>query len=456
MYTDQRENGFADRMQSSIGVKLIIIGLLIGVLMIPVSMIKGVIEERDQRWHSAVEEISSKWGGEQVISGPVLSIPYRYYEGAGKNRQTHTAYAHFLPDYLNIDGEISPEIRYRGIYQAILYNTQASFKARFGRPAFDRLGIASKDVDWNGAFVSLGIPDLRGVRENIVVDWNGKTLSMNPGLNSNDVIATGVSTPVSVNPDKGQYSLAFKLNINGSGRLALLPVGKTTNVKLSSKWASPSFDGAFLPESREISDNGFKASWKVLHLNRSYPQYWRGNTYKLDDSAFGVKLFSPLDHYQKADRATKYAMLFILLTFAVFFVTEIMSRRRLHPIQYLLVGFALCLFYVMFPSLFEQFNFGLAYVMAGGAVVLLTAIYSGWIIGRSASLTIGCLLAALYGFLYILLQLEDYALLTGSLLLFAVLGTVMYVTRKVNWYAVSLEDEPLPVEAPVQIATEEV
>ena len=228
------------------------------------------------------------------------------------------------------------------------------------------------------------------------------------------------------------------MNLNGSGQISFLPLGKSTSVKLSSTWKSPSFNGPFLPDEREVNEQGFNATWKILNLNRSYPQQWAGKNEKVAASAFGVKLFHPIDEYQQTMRSVKYAVLFITLTLVAFFLTEVINRVRVHPIQYLLIGSAICLFYLLLLSISEHSSFGLAYLVSSAASTGLVTLYSRSVLkSMPVSMTICGLMSFLYGFLYITLRLEDYALLIGSTGMFAVLAMVMYLTRKVDWYGVS-------------------
>ena len=259
---------------------------------------------------------------------------------------------------------------------------------------------------------------------------------MNPGVEAPGVLASGVSVRLPAGAVRGgELPFHLVLDVNGSDRIGFVPVGEVTQVKLASSWRSPSFDGAFLPAEREVGEQGFIARWKVLHLNRNYPQAWTGVEQKLAESAFGVRLFTAADVYQQSTRSAKYAALFITLTFTTFFFAEVLRRRRLHAVQYLLIGFALIIFYSLLIALSEHMRFGLAYLASTAAVVGLVTLYAFWSFGsaRLAAL-VGGLLAILYGYLYILLRLEDYSLLMGSVGLFAALAAVMYVTRRIDWH----------------------
>jgi inner membrane protein len=320
-----------------------------------------------------------------------------------------------------------------------LYNAAMTMQGRFAMPDFTQWDIHADEVLLGEAFLSIGVTDMRGIKDNISIKWDDISKAMEPGVEHADMLQSGINAkiPLSDTDVKNKiHSFSLALNINGSGQLDFLPLGKRTDIRLSSAWSSPSFEGAFLPEEREISASGFTAHWKILHLNRNYPQQWTGNGYDVGPSAFGVNLLLPVNEYQKIMRTTKYAILFIALTFLAFYMIEIMSQRLVHAIQYLLVGFALCLFYALLLSLSEHLAFGLAYAIAAAACTVCIAGYARAVLHsiRLSALVSG-LISVLYGFLYVVLQQEDYALLMGSIGLFIVLAGLMFITRKIDWYA---------------------
>jgi inner membrane protein len=438
----QENMQFIKRVSNSAITRLLVIGILVGLLLIPMEMIVGIIHERAGQRESVIREISSKWGDEQTIGGPVLSIPYKIVSTNAKGRVISTTIdtAHFLPDQLNLKGTVKPEIRYRGIYEAVLYASDLQIAASFKSliPAIEEMGINRKDVLWDKAIVSIGISDLRGLKENNMVSWNNVRLELNSGIGANNIMPCGVNTHVPVTDSQPDYQFSMHLNLNGSGTLSFLPLGKTTTIHINSPWKSPSFSGAFLPDTRTVNDLGFDAVWKTMNLNRNYPQYWRDHDVKIMETSLGVSLFTPVDEYQKTLRSAKYALLFILLTFVVFFITEIMQKNKVHPIQYLMVGFAISLFYFLLLSISEHSNFMTAYLISSVATVALVSAYTKSMLkSRPMAAVVAVLLAFLYGFLYITLQLEDYALLMGGIGLFIVLSAVMFVTRKVDWYGLT-------------------
>lgn len=423
-------------MRKSIGLKLIMMGFLLLVLLIPASMINSTIQERKSSESTAQYEISSKWGTAQVVSGPWLTIPYYVYsKGPKGERQQQIFHAYFLPDDLTIGGDLDTELRYRGIYEAVLYKSSLHLSGHFPAPDFQALNVPLENVIWNQAVVGFGLTDMRGIRANLNLEWNGKTLPLEPGIQVGNLSASGVSVKLPAgSASKATFTIDLKLN--GSGSLSFLPFGKTTTVSLKSPWSSPSFSGSFLPTERQITSQGFQAQWQVLHLNRNYPQAWLNDRPAVDESAFGVELFLPDDQYQKTTRSTKYAVMFLLLTFGALFFMEIREGHPVHVIQYLLVGLAMVFFYSLLLSLAEHIGFNAAYGVSSVAIVAMIALYAKGIFGRpSVTLTVGALISALYGYLYILLQIEDYALLVGNIGLFLALSTAMYVSRRTDWYS---------------------
>jgi inner membrane protein len=434
------------RLRDSVAVKMVTTGILILVLLIPLGMIGSLIAEREQRGNQAAEEVAAIWGGCQVLGGPALTVPYLMHDGKDKDGKplTSTVDVRFLPETLKVEGRIVPERRHRGIFEVVVYRADLQWSGTFRRPRFEPWGVAPEDILWQDAYLSLGVPDLRGIRSGVGLAWRDRALQFEPGGKETGLWDSSLRASV---PDlkKGRdgeiYTFAFDLGVDGSRQLRFLPLGRQTTVALKSSWPSPSFSGAFLPESRRVTGTGFDARWNVSWFGRSYPQQWRTDEADrlapqgaLDNSAFGVDLFLPVDAYQKTERSVKYGVLFLLLTFLTFFLYEMFNPFSLHPVQYLLVGAALCLFYLLLLSISEHIPFGFAYLIASVATVLLIGGYSVAILrGAVRALLMTAVLGALYGYLYVLLKLEDYALLLGSIGLFLILALVMYLTRRSDW-----------------------
>jgi len=430
--------------------------ILILLLLIPLGMIRSVLSERWERRNAAVAEITSSWGREQSIVGPVLIVPYRYAIKSWKERpgaegriekvevvESAVANAYFLPAKLAIDGEVNPTRLRRGIYQAVVYDAKLDCSAEFVRPDFASLRIEEKDVLWEDALVTFAIPDLRGVKEALQLQWGSNTVPLSPGSKLKD-FPSGVFARVSGLREVAEpMQTHLELTLNGSGGIRFAPLGAQNVVNLVSPWPDPSFQGAFLPAERKITGDGFAAKWQVSYYGRDYAQQWTDrdasaglNLTTSASSLFGVNFLSGIDAYRNTERAIKYGALFLVLVFTAFFLFEVLSALRIHPFQYALVGAAFCLFYLGLLSLSEFVSFGVAYFAAAAVITLLIWFYCLKVLqgGRRALLIAG-LLAAIYGFLYIALQLQDYSLLFGTAGLFVVLAIVIYVTRNIDWYA---------------------
>jgi inner membrane protein len=438
-----------DKVANSATLKAIVIGILMLMMLIHIAMIINLIEERERVSKSVTDEISSKWGYEQTITGPIIAVPYKYNMMDNNILKEIQAYAYFLPEELNIEANVTPEIRYRSIYKVVVYQSDIKASGKFSHPDFSKLNRTAISIDWENAFAFVGIFDVRGIRNDIVFNWNGNRKEATPGIGGSNLVNSGVTIkiPFSTVYDKDvSYTFDFNLTLNGTSGLYFIPVGKTTKTSVTSSWLSPSFDGAFLPDQRNMTPEGFTAQWSVYNFNRNFPQAWTDNEYKVSSSEFGVNLLLPVDHYQKSMRSAKYAIMFIALTFMVFFLVEIISRKKIHPLQYLLVSIGLILFYSLLLAFSEQMNFNLSYLLSASAIVTLITAYSHSIFKNiKKTALMGTFLVVLYIFLYTVLQLEDMALMIGSIGLFIALAIVMYVSRKVDWYRQNDEKEDMSV-----------
>ncbi len=424
-------------LKYNILLKLVIILVMILLLLIPAMMIRGLVSERQHRQAEAISEVSSKWGGEQTLTGPILSIPYHKY-GTNYDGDSYE-YLHILPEQLNYQAVILPEKRHRGIYDVVVYNADITASGDFGSIDLEAYDLDASKMFPEKAFLSIGISDLAGVEEQVKLEMNEISGLFNPGTISNDVISRGIHVPVSLAGDSIPMQFSLDLKLKGSQVLSFVPMGKVTEVRLTSDWKDPSFNGSFLPDESSVSDEGFTARWNILHLNRDFPQAWKGSMYNVQESSFGVDLIQPVDNYQKTERSVKYAILFIVFTFLVFFFVEVLARRFIHPIQYILVGIALIVFFSLLLAFSEHMAFNLAYLISAVSVLSLISVYVLAII-KSARLTfvISGLLSILYVFIFIILQIHDYALLTGSIGIFVVLAFVMYFSRKIDWYSIKI------------------
>jgi inner membrane protein len=380
-------------------------------------------------------------GGAQELVGPILTVSSieRWEDTDGKPHD-RTVVKRFLPRTLSVRGRADIEVRRRGIFDVPLFVSQLHVEGTFLVPDASQFAAKPRDILWHDATLAVGVSDPRSIRAASPLSAGARRIPFEPGPGDAKFLGAGLHVPLP-NPGPGTVlSFAFDLTLAGSGRLTFVPVGDETVVALTSSWPDPSFDGAWLPVERRVSASGFDATWRVLNLGRNFPSTWVAaevDRQTLSAAAFGVTLLSPVDTYRTNDRAVKYQLLFIGLTFLAFTLFELLARLRVHPFQYLLVGLALCLFYLLLLSLSEQIGFARAYEIAAAMVVGLVTTYVRFVLARwSRALAMGALLGGLYGFLFVLLQIQDYALLVGSLGLFVVLATIMWITRRVNWYDV--------------------
>ena len=403
-------------------------------------MVQDLIHERMERQDEAIEEVSSKHADSQLITGPILTIPYitkKQVKNVDGNYSTisERSFYHILPGELNIDGKVTPEKRKRGIFEVVVYSSKLKVNGFFDNFDFEANRVPRDGLELNKAFITVGISDLKGVRDQVIINVEDSSVMCNPGLISNDIVSSGLHINYPLDSIPENMSFDFDISLNGSEQLMFAPIGKITNVNLNSPWKEPSFDGVFLPKKRTIGENGFTANWKVLHLNRNYPQSWVGTKHHVNNSSFGVNLRLPVDVYQKSMRVAKYAILFIVLTYLVFFFVEILNHILIHPIQYILVGIALVLFYILMLAFSEQMNFDLAYILAALMTIGLVFLYCRSILKSWAlSLMTASILLILYGFIFIIIQMQDFALLFGSLGVFLILAVTMYFSRKVDWF----------------------
>lgn len=422
---------------NSYSFKMVIVSVLAILLLIPSFLIENIIRERIDLSEKVKNELCTQWGNRQVIAGPVLNIPYTVTEPAGIDQTGRilTGIAHFLPETLETDGALYPETRKRGIYKVVVYESKLLLKGSFAKPDISKLDLRDALFDWNAAYFTIGISDMRGIKNMPVLAINGQKCDVEPGVADNDLFNSGITVKThSIDPGE-PMTFEMELALNGSESLSVEALGKTSNITMKSDWPQPSFTGSFLPSNRQVTANGFSADWQVTHLNRNFPQQWTNNKYSTHEASSGVELLIPVDHYQKSMRSVKYAILFIALNFIIFIFIEIKSKTRIHPFQYSMVAFALLLFYILLTSIGEQTGFNWAYLISASAVTLLISWYTFQIlqnIRMTAWVTL--LQTGLYSFLFTILQLQDYALLAGSIGLFVILAIIMRASRQIKWY----------------------
>ena len=428
------------RLIHSVTFKVLGIAVLALLMLIPLGQVNDLVREREGRAGEATAQIASRWGGQQLVGGPVLVVPVRYQQQQGKELVSMETTVYLLPDRLAVHATLAPELRRYGLYETPVYLAELGIEGRFSSADIAALAAPGQEPQWQRAELRVPVADVRGIRRVSSMHFGESELAFGPGTDGVACV-TAISAPAPVDPATlgEQVGFSFTMTLAGTERFAVLPLARETDLHAQSAWPDPGFDGAFLPATRRVDANGFEAEWQVLDLNRALAQHWREGENvdnALRASAFGITLTQPAGSYQQNVRAGKYGVLFIALTFIAFFLFEVLRGLRVHPVQYLLVGLALATFYVVLLAVSEQVGFALAYVLAAGAVVAMVGGYAGVVLAqRRAGLTLGALLALIYALLYGLVVSEDYALLMGSLALLAAIAALMYLTRRVNWYA---------------------
>ncbi len=456
---------FGKWIKHSISARMLMVGLLILILLIPLSYVKDIIRERKYNQKAVINEINQKWGGEVLLYGPMLKVPYktykikRIYNQESKTHQEETIEsinnAYFFPNKLGIQTAVNPQQKKRGIYETAVYGSEINISGNFTKPDFNELDIQEKDILWEKSKLIIETSNLKGVSSLVEIQFHKNNYAFESKYDSNHSVSKDRMYDVETSsysylnlhklesksikkedlPLEKTIDFSLKMNVNGSKQIRFIPVGKETNVNIKSNWKTANFLGEYLPYNPDkIKEEGFDAKWKVLDINRPFPQQSFNGIPNLKKYAFGVNFMIPVDQYQKSERSAKYGFLVIALTFLVFFLIQTMSKIAIHPFQYLMIGIALTMFYTLLISISEHSNFLNAYVIAGIAVVVLITLYSKSILKTfKFPMFIAISLTALYTFIFIIIQLESYALLVGSIGLFVILASVMYASRKIDW-----------------------
>ncbi len=443
------------QLSDSLIFRFIIIAILIGVMTIPLGMVSDIVRERSSLYHSVLNDIASTWGQQQNLQGPALFIPYtekiitevvKTDKDGNERKINKTHYNHFtaivLPDGLNIKVDISGQTRKRSLYESLVYTADINVSGDFQRPDIKSLSDHIDKIHWDRAWFVLGISDTQAINKVSRLNWNNNNyIDFEPGTKVVKTIASGFHAPLDLSQVDGRdvrqdkYSFSLDMNINGSQGFYFSPFGKTTDVTVVSDWPHPSFQGNVLPDMHKVSDDGFEAKWSVPHLARNYPQLWTLETQRFNVNEFraGVNLFESVSLYSQITRAIKYGVLFFALTYITFLIFELGIGRRLHIVQYGMIGLALSMFYLTLLSMAEHAGFFNAYISAAAIIISMISLYAfAAIRSFSRTVIVTMLLAGLYTILYSLLKLEDYALLAGTVLLLIILAVMMYLTRNVG------------------------
>lgn len=417
-------------------IKGLITAALILLMLIPSFFVQNIITEREERQQQVVNEVSNKWSGKQTISGPYIHIPYneKIKDSNGKESLIEKDLI-LLPDNLFVTGDMKPEERPRSIYKVLLYKSLLNTKGNFILKLPN--DINTELLHLEKAKICLGISDFKGIEEKISINFKDSIYELSPGLPTNNIDSSGLSANINLTKEDFGKSIDFNLplKIKGSQQLRFVPLSGNSIFNITSNWNNPSFDGNSLPSERVVTENGFNAKWTFNKANLPFGTILKDIKIEKNNFAFGINMIQPADQYAKTMRSAKYAILFIGLTFALFFIIELMQKKPVHPVQYALVGLALVIFFTLLLSISEFILFDYAFWIAATATIALITLYAKghfqkW---KTAGIFAG-ILTGLYGFIFILIRLEDTALLVGSIGLFIVLALIMYVTRKFNWY----------------------
>ena len=413
--------------------------LLVLLFLLPLQLVRELVGERAWRQVEVEQEIGQLWGPDQVVSGPLIVLPVLAASG-------QRGLLFLLPESLTVDGTLAPEARRRGLFEALVYQADLKVAASFRLPRAETLGLQERQLQWADARLLVRATELAGLSGSVPVALaSGSQAQLRPATLVKE--AGALEAPLSGLKPGDSLNLSFALDLNGSRSFQIVPVGETSDIRLASTWPHPSFGGAGLPAESEIGQTGFTAGWRTSAFAEGLPSAWvawlsqetADGLARLDYAALGVSLVQPVDAHVMSERAVKYALFVLALVFAAVFLFEVASGRPLHPVQYLLVGAAETLFYLLLLSLSEAIGFDPAYWAASVATIVLIAFYLAVSLGswkRGVALGLG--LTAVKGYLYVTLASEDFALLSGSLALFLLLAALMLATRKVDWYRHSM------------------
>lgn len=441
---EQQANSVSDWLGQSILFKSGLIGILTLLLLIPSSMLEDLIRERQNRQDEVTNEVSDKWAGSQLLEGPVMVLPYKTLvsqrDATGKvSYKESLTNIYLLPENLNITSKADPEILHRGIFDAVVYNTRVNVAGNFSQLELKKSGIDPDLIQWDKVKLAIGLSDLKGLKNNPAIKLGDSVYSVEPDFSSLKLFSNNLVILPDLRSHKHTaLSFSFNLDLRGSSELNFLHLGKSTSVTVQGGWNNPSFTGRYLPEKRQVSENGFNATWKMPYFNRPFPQQWIEQNTILNkpakEASFGVKFILPVDQYQKTMRSAKYSILIILLTFISLFFTELLSKRKVHMLQYLLIGAAMIIYYALLLSFSERVGFNFAYLIASVATVLLVGAFIASLLkSTKPAIVFSTILSTFYGFIFVIIQLQDLALLFGSVGLFITVAVMMYLSAKIDW-----------------------
>lgn len=443
-------------MQKQLAIKLAVIGIIALLLLVPLAMINGKISERRNFQFQARDTIAQSWTGPQTLLTPILIQPVRVaasrYSGKDQNgdaiyRPTHVDEQRFLiPDQLELSAQATTEKRYQGIYGIPVYQQLLTLQGRFEaerlKAFYAALDADSAVVSQGEPFIALSVSDMRGIMPNPSLRWQQREIPFEPGSGIANLSAGLHAVVPGLMDASAEPEFQITLGLRGMERFRIIPASRHLSAHLQASWPDPKFGGAFLPQSHNISAEGFAAHWQLSHFSTGIEQHMsecaKGICDRLEGIAFGVDFIEAVDRYLQAERSLKYGILFVGLSFVAFFVLEVVRALPIHPLQYALVGFALAVFFLLLTALGEHLSFALAYLIASSACLALLIYYLRFVLKSwSGAFAFGAGLAALYVLLFVIVQAEDLALVMGSTLIFVVLAGVMIFTRRIDWYALN-------------------
>ena len=420
--------------------KLVVIGILTLVMVVPLIALSILRGERSQRAAEVMREVAASWAGDQAIVGPILLVPYIARVQEQGNLRTVRRTLAVLPETLQQTGDLKVEHRRRGIFDVPVWRGEVGLEARFAAVDVTRIDAAAVAPVWEDAVLAFHVADPRGLEREVIVRIDGTGVALEPGAGPLGGQTALLSAPLAGIDGTRPFGVSAGFALKGSRTFGVVPVGRTSTVSLAGNWAHPSFFGAYLPGEREIGAEGFRARWQVPHYARPVAQAFiaePAHLQRLIAARSGVTFYQPVDLYQLVERALKYGVLVIGAAFIAVFLIEVLGRRAFHPIQYLMVGAALAVFYLLLLSLSEHIGFVPAYALASAAIVALVSLYVGLVFRRRREgLIVAAELAGAYALLFVVLRSEDYALLTGSVVVFAALAAVMLATVRTDWSAI--------------------
>lgn len=469
---------FFERLANSVILKLGIILFLVLLLLIPMESVKDLIRERKNRDQAVSNEIASKWGNKQVVSGPIIGIPYTYSYNVNTTdekgeikveKHVEKDYVFLVSKKLDVKSTVEPTYLKRGIYQTVVYNATVALGGEFDEIDLAKLDLNPEDLAWEKAKVFIGLSDLKGVKAVPKLNMGQAEAEFEVGNTDVSLFEQTMVANVDLSDRSTKNQFEINLDIRGSRNLTVFPTSNETSIIVSGTWDNPSFNGGFLPEDRTISQQDFIAKWRIPSFSRKFPQQWKGargsmyqvSSYEITDADYPVtaipepysassgsnvqmsteqdmvqvNFLESVNNYQKTTRVAKYGILVVLLTFTSLFFTEVIKKQRVHIVQYVLIGCAMVLFYSLLLALSEHIGFNWGYLIAAIATIMLI---SSFIFGitkdKKIAFVFSGILSAFYIFIFSLMQLQDYSLIVGTIGVFVILALLMRLSTRVNWY----------------------